>query len=209
MSGILNLIQFFIKGEKVSKFLGPIHYWLYNKIIFQNILIEKINELDLEIEPDAVGIIESGKLEDIIDTDNIHGFLQEKINIVEKRLAFLVTEIAKKDLKIIPTVYKVAKDFAEENSPATEDFTAREGYKLLEDYLLNGMPCDRVNKITKEDEDSISWIKTAELQKIFWDEVGGDYSHYKEIRKNLIIGLLSKSNLNYIEDGETYTISEK
>ena len=64
----------------MSLFLNPIHYQLYNKITLQNKIINTIiKELNLEnIESELCknyGIVEEKLLEQIINTDNIHGWL--------------------------------------------------------------------------------------------------------------------------------------
>ncbi len=79
----------------MSLFLGPIHYWLYNKIDLQNKIvdniIEKLNIKDINNYLDNnFGYLENKPLEDMINTENIHGWLQEKVNVVENRLAYVV-----------------------------------------------------------------------------------------------------------------------
>ena len=68
----------------MSLFLGKIHYWLFNKILWFENLEEEIikfaqeNGLDVdsirgEIESKYGKKLENKNLEEIIDTDNIHG----------------------------------------------------------------------------------------------------------------------------------------
>lgn len=95
----------------MSAFLGPIHTWLFRKIKFQDELTNTILEIEAQEElvkriDKAYVSLEQGELADIVDSANIHGWLQERISIVENRLAFVVTDI-------------------------------------LQNILLNGMPCDR------------------------------------------------------------------
>ena len=72
----------------MSKFLGPIHYWLYEKIQLQERLVDRILTVNKEqhwhegleeLLAESCGIVERQPLEEIIDTDNIHGWLQEQI----------------------------------------------------------------------------------------------------------------------------------
>ena len=71
----------------MSLFLGPIHFWLYEKIKRQEELTSAVSEY-----------IGSGQdltkkcppLEEIIDEDNIHASLQNMINDSEERFARLI-----------------------------------------------------------------------------------------------------------------------
>lgn len=70
----------------MSATLGPIHYWLYEKIRNQEDLTKVIAEYAKKEEwltdiSKYVYILP--RLEDTIDEDNIHGWLQEKINDAE------------------------------------------------------------------------------------------------------------------------------
>ncbi|WP_332842480.1 hypothetical protein [Paraclostridium sp. AKS81] len=88
----------------MSLFLGKIHYWLFNKILwFEDLESEIINlaeaeGLDIEKLNKQINLkygekLESKKLEDIIDTGNIHGWLQEKIHSSEGRMALWTSKI--------------------------------------------------------------------------------------------------------------------
>ena len=71
----------------MSLFLGKIHYWLFNKVLwFEGLEEEIINlaqEEGLDVEALSAEInakygqkTENKNLEEIIDTSNIHGWLQ-------------------------------------------------------------------------------------------------------------------------------------
>lgn len=61
----------------MSAFLGPIHFWLYNKITLQEGLIREIADLAQQNGwmGDTSNYIntETRPLEELIDTGNIHG----------------------------------------------------------------------------------------------------------------------------------------
>lgn len=82
----------------MSLFLGKIHYWLFNKIVwFEDLEEEIINlakkeGLDVEVLSTEINNRYGEKLpklplEEMIDTSNIHGWLQDKIHSAEYRLA--------------------------------------------------------------------------------------------------------------------------
>ena len=111
----------------MSLFLGKIHYWLFNKILWFENLEEEIikfaqeNGLDVdsirgEIESKYGKKLENKNLEEIIDTDNIHGWLQNRIHCAEGRMAawtsFLIENGKIGDLEKI--YVKQAKEAADE-----------------------------------------------------------------------------------------------
>lgn len=100
------MTTFLERDERMSAFLGPIHYWLYRKIQLQESLTEAmLSSISSEDDRTALenklntvyGIVERRPLEQVIDNGNIHGWLQSQIGIAEKRFAAAVTEILHND----------------------------------------------------------------------------------------------------------------
>lgn len=79
----------------MSRFLGKIHYIMFDKINYVDEITRKMSEL-LDDNVDLKNI-ERGALEDLIDTDNIHGWLQVRVAIVEDNLARVLSELKKKE----------------------------------------------------------------------------------------------------------------
>lgn len=88
----------------MSLFLGPIHFWLYEKIKRQEELTSAVSEY-----------IGSGQdltkkclpLEEVIDEDNIHASLQNMINDSEERFARLIIINGKgKEKEILSCAHK-------------------------------------------------------------------------------------------------------
>ena len=83
----------------MSAFLGPIHFWLYNKIRFQEDLIDALCARAVSegwiTEEDTQKFISTDRreLQDAIDESNIHGWLQGRIHDGEGRYAALVTTL--------------------------------------------------------------------------------------------------------------------
>ena len=82
----------------MSKFLGPIHFWVYNKIQIQQEIVTEIIALNgdsaaqLQAELDQrYGISETRPLEAVIDEGNIHGWLQINVTRAEYKLADSIT----------------------------------------------------------------------------------------------------------------------
>lgn len=190
----------------MSAFLGPIHYWLYNKIKLQENFIENIldassennwyQDLESEVEK-AYGKPDERPLGDIIDQNNIHGWLQEKIAQAELRLAFAVTNIINKNSDYISELKNIAYSFGAANS-ALENSTASDCYKFLNDSLIDGMPCDRVNDVIESDDNQVIWRQNICVHSDYWTKVGGNVDVYYTLRNEIIKGMLSKSDLEYI-----------
>lgn len=88
----------------MSLYLGKIHYWLYNKIIWAEKAEEEITQwADAKGMPVTEWAQQSRHaygeptgdhaLEDVIDQSNIHGWLQARIQSAELRQAELITKI--------------------------------------------------------------------------------------------------------------------
>ena len=82
----------------MSLFLGKIHFWLFNKVLWfeglEDEIIKLAQEEGLNVEALSAEInakygqkTENKNLEEIIDTSNIHGWLQNKIHSAEGRMA--------------------------------------------------------------------------------------------------------------------------
>ena len=195
----------------MSKFLGPIHYWLYEKIQLQKRFVDRILTVNKEqhwhegleeLLAESCGIVERQPLEEIIDTDNIHGWLQERITISESRLALLTTTLLKEDTgRLQPMTvlaFDLGREFGKEKQLASGS-TPSEAFKLLTDSLLDGMPCDQVNQVMEETPEKITWIQRTCLHQAFWDHVDGDVANYYALRNQLIAGLLENSGLVFAE----------
>ena len=90
----------------------------------------------------------------------------------------------------------MAKAIGEEKKPKGL-ITAKEGYTLLEDLLVSGMPCDRVNMVVADDGDSLTWEQTIDIHKQYWDQFDIDVKYYYEIRNAIIEGIFDGSDLSY------------
>lgn len=71
----------------MSKNLGPIHYMMYDKIKFQDKITDYIMEGKTEEIDKDFPKVKTDPLEDLVDQENIHGWLSSRIDMVENRLA--------------------------------------------------------------------------------------------------------------------------
>ena len=192
----------------MSAFLGPIHFWLYNKIGNQELLTKEIAALAAENSwiKDAENYIKTlPPLETVIDEGNIHGWLQAQITDAETRYASLVTKILSEDEKRLADLCAAAERFGKEHALTAE--TAEEVYKAIEDFFVNGMPCDRVNAVTESSAEKLSWEMTQDIHSQYWN---GDSTPYYAIRKSVMEGMLAETNYELASaDDAHYTIISK
>lgn len=198
----------------MSAFLGPIHHWLYNKIEKQETLTHAILLAieDEESRNRLANLLDSecGKgdcppLVEVIDTGNIHAWLQERIAVAERRFALLVTCILQSAPELLPALCDIAEDNGK--SMAFSNISnAMEAYKALHDSLLDGMPCDRVNLPVEQGEDKMVYQQSMDLHAPFWEERSGEVSSYHQIRSAWVRGMLANSGFTLKQDGKQFTI---
>lgn len=185
----------------MSAFLGPIHYWLYNKIKIQQELVDDIMMLSHKIDNPSIdlkkeldtkfGVSETRPLEEVIDQGNIHGWLQSCVSQAEYKLAYSITKLLNTKPELFKDIELIYKNKGIEKSGAIVTNNASEIYKAISDSLLDGMPCDHANIILEEDENKVIWKRNICVHKNYWDEVGGDINNYYSFREAFIRGLLS------------------
>ena len=201
----------------MSLFLGKIHYWLYNKITWAEKIEVDIVEWAktqglpadqwLEEAINQYGEPTGNKpLEDVIDTGNIHGWLQARIQSAELRQAYIVTTL----LGINPELKDgVIQLFANQGEVAAKEYdqaitTPEQAFSALNDFILEGMPCDRVNAVISSDEKKYSWRTTACLHKSYWDQVEGDITIFYALRDTWV-----KAFIEALTPSFTYTKPEE
>lgn len=202
----------------MSLFLGKIHYWLYNKILWaektEREIISFANENKLPVEQWVLQGIEkygppteNQALEDIIDTSNIHGWLQERIKSAELRQAALITNILDQNKEYKDGLLDI---FKSQGQAAALEFTEQpntpEGlFNAMNDYVLEGMPCDRASEVLSKDNDEIIWRLETSIHEPFWIEVKGNIQNFYDLREAwvsaFIKGLNSEFQYNKDEDG--------
>ena len=175
----------------MSEFLGPIHYMMYEKIKFQdkitNFLLDgNTKEIDEKIKP-----VSTDNLENLIDQENIHGWLDSKIDVVENRLAYAIKNSENTKEKLF--------DFGKKQAEGKNFSDYNEIFQDLNTMLLDGMPCDNGLSATIDENDDLFLITNVNThEKYFKDfinpedslsntcEGGHSHDHHEafEINKN-------------------------
>lgn len=192
----------------MSAFLGPIHYWVYNKIQLQEEIVEEILKLSEKSFPelgnelnDRYDVIVKGDLEEIIDKGNIHGWLQYYVTQVENRLAYSVVFLQKHEPDLLDKIRAVFYQKGKEKSGVFE--TAGEVFKVMNDSLLDGMPCDHANRVLEESDDRVAWQRNVCVHGQYWQEAGGEAATYYLLREEFIKGMLEGTAFEYEKADET------
>lgn len=209
----------------MSAFLAPIHSWLFNKVVlFEDIEIGLRNKYIEAYGEEGKKIIEDSKnygelldrsksLEELIDLSNIHGWLQNKIQNGESRVAFILAEVIKKHgdeaIKIAEDVFlnsgvKDGNAAKHKENPQN----AKDMFSTINNYILEGMPCDRVQKLLIADENIVRWINTDCVHKSNFEKVGGDINLFYKLRFLYLQGFVNAANeklkFYYTNDEDVY-----
>ena len=145
-------------------------------------------------------------LEEMIDTSNIHGWLQEKISSAEGRMAAWTTKIINNNSEVTlktENIYtqqgiKAAKEVKDNG---IEVSTAVDIFNSINDYILDGMPCDRVNEVVTSEENIVEWNRRICVHEQIWNKEQGDVDYFYKLRSLWIKAFVSEinSNFEYIE----------
>ncbi|WP_294126374.1 hypothetical protein [uncultured Clostridium sp.] len=196
----------------MSLFLGKIHYWLFNKVLWfeglegEIIKLAKDKGIDVEkLEAEInskYGVKTPNKnLEDMIDTSNIHGWLQGKIHSAEGRMAAWTKVILENNQDYILDMRKVYENqgvnAANEAKESLENINAETIFNSMNDYILDGMPCDRVNEVIDSGEESIMWKRRVCVHKNIWENEGILVDVFYELREQWINAFVNTMNNDY------------
>lgn len=197
----------------MSAFLGPIHSWLYNKILIQqDITTTIVNSLDDEKRQEVTNNLEHNfeqlpdeKLEDIIDENNIHGWLQEKVNLVEERYAYAVGYILKKSWLSKSEIEEILFELGKTYSAQFDIKTTKDCFDLLNNIGLDGMPCDHINSIFSEEDNKLDYKISKNIHCMFWSKNDTEPSVYFDLRNAFINGILAYTpyRLKIIDDNSS------
>lgn len=175
----------------MSMFLGPIHFWMYNKIEINwrregqilKVFKDKYGEEAEEVAGKKVEdfeVFNGGKpLEELVEGLSIHGWLQSQLDVVEaseaKTASALVTKYGKEGERLALEAafkYGVAcgRQVAEEKKGQKIDLQT--SYEMLQNYQLDGMPCDHVTDL-RAANGGLTCRHFECLHMRNWEAVGG------------------------------------
>lgn len=207
----------------MSRFLAPIHFWLFNKIkYYEELEKEIIKGFKAAYDEEEVDNIEKSNiekygnripdkpLEELIDTNNIHGWLQERIRIAETRQAAILADLFHKykdsGILLAKNIYKQnGTKLGEDAKSKYNVSTPKDIYNALNNYILDGMPCDNVNSINAAEDNYLEYSQLNCLHKGYWNEAGAEPSIMYDLRSAWIRAFVNSAN----PDFEYQVTSEK
>jgi len=201
----------------MNAFLGPIHYWMYQKIKLVNdreqLLYAKAYEMCGEIAEELrTGIWETygspppeADLADLIDRNNIHGWLQRQVTLAEVREAALVRDLAdhcgQPALELAVEIFaaQAAACGAAERKQGKYDAGSAAGiYAALNDIRLNGMPCDQPDTLMEDTIEKAVWESGPRLQESSWEKAGVDPAVMHPLYQEWVAAFVSGMNPGFI-----------
>ncbi len=197
----------------MSKFLAPIHFWVYEKIKIQEEMVDAVLALNARenwidnlsgILDEEYGSALTGALEDIIDESNIHAWLQSEIDRVEKRLARALAEVINGDNSRAELLFDEIFQLGCKSAIGMESLKAT--HKIIMDRLIDGMPCDRIIKVDEISDDRIRWSRTVDVHSSYYDELDLDVEYYHRLRDEYINGFLVDSEVEYSSSDGAFEI---
>ena len=107
-------------------------------------------------------------LENIIDHGNIHGWLANQINIASVREAAFIRDLLDTNSgdEAVHVVTAIQDNLEEHTAPAI--------YNALQNFYVNGMPCDGGDQVVSESPDEFTWVGDHRLQAGYWRTAGVD-----------------------------------
>ena len=90
--------------------------------------------------------------------------------------------------------------------------SAEEIYNSVNDYILDGMPCDRVNEITESNEEIVEWKRRICVHQDIWNKECIDVDVFYNLRSLWIKYFVNEVNNNfeYVEtEDNTFVIRKK
>ena len=201
----------------MSAFLGPIHYWLYQKIklvndreeLLYNKAYETFGEIAEELRTgiwETYGSPPSGNvLTDLIDLNNIHGWLQRQVTLAEVREAALVRDLVDHcgedafNLTVKVFELQAAASGTDACKQGKYDAESAVGiYTALNDIRLNGMPCDQPDTVLENTIAKVVWKSGPRLQKSSWEKAGVDFAVMNILYQSWLEAFVSGMNPSFV-----------
>lgn len=197
----------------MSAFLGPVHQWMYEKIQMQETFTRKLLELSKDETlskelNEKFGVADTAPLEEIIDKENIHGWLNGHVERAEGRFAQAVEQLQKESGGTLDKLTSLAYEIGQEQAVSSKA-SVSETYQSMDSLLLDGMPCDGGRMIVSEERDALTFQYDVTLHTLYNQGDAGQTA-FTALREAFLRGLLSSTALQLVPLGTgSYKITEE
>lgn len=185
---------------------AEIHIWMFNKIKLQNKFSDEIiNQLSDESQKVQIRnqAIESfpfpkGNLEEIIDHENIHQWLEKHLVLTDRKLAWVIGQVKNNPLtlrNLEDIFFQLGKKHKDTTQPAW--LKPSYVYRTITDALTEGMPCDKANQVISHDENHLEWKVERCMHQETWESENVQIDDFYLLRDAWIKGLLDGSEFTY------------
>ena len=201
----------------MSQFLGPIHYLMWDRIKLVNdrdVFVERYltDELGEEVaEAVAKARREHGftwddrPLEEQVEGESIHPFLQDKVDRVETSEAALVGEIDREvgergRQALERAYYRHGEEFGSgliaESGVVIDDLEGVQ--EILDTYVLEGMPCDGGATSRIDERGNLVYSRPLGLHTYYWEKAVADPRLMVDLIGKWIEGLVHGVNSEFV-----------
>ncbi|MCX7779865.1 MAG: hypothetical protein N2491_02975 [Negativicutes bacterium] len=209
----------------MSAFLGYIHFWLYGKIRRvverEELLFQKaasvcgpvVEELRAKVWGTYGEPLPDTDLAELIDQTNIHGWLQRQVNAAELREAAFIKELTDTcgaaAKAVIAEVFAGHGRMCGGHARLLGKYAVGRAdgiYKALNDYYLNGMPCDQAANVTINTPERVVWEGSNCPKQRNWARVGIDAREMRDYYVLWLAGFVEGINpaFNYALVADTF-----
>ena len=187
----------------MSAFLGPIHFKMYDRILYQDTMSQSILDLATkegwngafakDLDDTAPAAVKQS-LDTIIDESNIHGWLSGAVAQCEHRFALVVCGVLEDHPERLRQLQDTMKDLGKVH-PIPPTMNAEEAYEAIHDVLLDGMPCDFPFTNIDADPGSATWQVANCPHEPYWETAGCDAEIYYCLRDAWVDSFLNNTEI--------------
>lgn len=184
----------------MSQILAPIHEIMYKKIHRQggwaDTLVRTYGDEAMAQRLDREAALAQGPLAEVIDHNDIHGWLSREVAQAEKRFAMAVAAllaagVSEKAMAV--TMYDLGW---QEEGPEAE--RPMEAFYALNWTILDGMPCDGALRFLWDDATEARFLFQTDTHKPYWDALGLERNLYRRLRRAYLQGWLAASPYRWV-----------
>ncbi len=196
----------------MSQFLSPVHGKMYDKIHRQdNWRMLLLNRFGDEVLKNSLAegkeAVERGTLSEVIDLSNIHGWLSHQVELAEARFAEAIAALMERGVALQDLEDVLYEEGKQEASYI--DGRPIEVYQAVSWMLLDGMPCDFVNRVSREDDEICVIERMQDVHAPFWQAVGAAPDLYYSLRDAWVRGWLSAAPFEWERHSAHETVVKK